>query len=295
VRTAAPVPGLFVLALVSGAGIAMVHPEGLRALHHIEKLPAALGTSVFLIGGYWGFAGGGWLGALLVSSMGLGGLWWLLLMPVCGSVLVYVLRLRLAVETAADRDRDAAVGVRDGHCPFWPLFFMTVPVVLGLTVLPSLLPTYLNEQGLTLVAGGSANLAFGVGLAGGSLFWGSILRRAGQLWGATLTPLVGVPLLLVYVQRATQPHALWLLAASAFWVGAPYPLLVALARYARGPALGTRLAVIVGGAWGLASIALLGFGALAEQFGVRFVLYLGCGCFVVAVAVGARLLAGGRR
>ena len=286
-RSQAALPGLVGLVLVTGVGVAIIHPEGLRALHRLESLPPALGTSVFLVGGYCGFAGGAWLGAVLVSSQGLHGLLWLLLLPVLGSVLVKGLRIRLAVETAADSELpDSNAAPRRS---FWPLFFMTVPIATGLTVFPSLLPTYLNEAGFALVAGGSAMLVFGAGIVGGSLFWGSVLRRSGQLRGATLTLLAGLPFLLLYVRWATRPGALWLLCAGAFWMGAPYPLLVSLARYARGPALGTRLAVIVGGTWGLASLVLLALGPVAERHGVQLVLYLGCSCFAVAAVVGLLL------
>jgi FSR family fosmidomycin resistance protein-like MFS transporter len=44
---------------VSGVGIAMVHPEGLRAVHRLKRIQPAVGTAVFMAAGFLGFAGGG--------------------------------------------------------------------------------------------------------------------------------------------------------------------------------------------------------------------------------------------
>ncbi len=65
---------LFVFGVISGSGIAVAHPEGLRAIHTLDRISPALSTAVFMTSGFFGFASGGMISALLVSSYGLKGL-----------------------------------------------------------------------------------------------------------------------------------------------------------------------------------------------------------------------------
>ncbi|MHC4726772.1 MAG: MFS transporter, partial [Planctomycetota bacterium] len=50
---------MIILAVVSGCGIAIVHPEGLRAIHSLGRIPPAVSTAVFMAGGFLGYASGG--------------------------------------------------------------------------------------------------------------------------------------------------------------------------------------------------------------------------------------------
>ncbi|GAI41551.1 unnamed protein product, partial [marine sediment metagenome] len=51
-----------------------------------------------MAGGFIGYAVGGWVPTLLVSGFGLKGLYWLLLCPIVGVLLIAFLKIRLAVE-----------------------------------------------------------------------------------------------------------------------------------------------------------------------------------------------------
>ena len=68
-------PAMIALAAVSGVGIAIVHPEGLRAVHRLRRVQPAVSTAVFMAGGFLGYAGGGAVSAFLVSNFGLEGLY----------------------------------------------------------------------------------------------------------------------------------------------------------------------------------------------------------------------------
>ena len=44
-RGASAFPAMLLLAIVSGFGIALVHPEGLRGVHRLERIPPAVSTA----------------------------------------------------------------------------------------------------------------------------------------------------------------------------------------------------------------------------------------------------------
>ena len=66
---------LLLLSGVSGIGIAMVHPESLRAVHRLKRIRPAVSTAVFMAGGFFGFAGGSAISTFLVSRFGMSGLY----------------------------------------------------------------------------------------------------------------------------------------------------------------------------------------------------------------------------
>ncbi|MCX5637350.1 MAG: hypothetical protein NTX52_06620 [Planctomycetota bacterium] len=76
------------LAVVSGFGIAITHPEALRAVHALERIPPAISTAVFMTGGFVGYAGGGAVSTILVSRFALEGLYPLLLCPILGVAMI---------------------------------------------------------------------------------------------------------------------------------------------------------------------------------------------------------------
>ena len=59
-------PSMLLLAVVSGIGIALVHPEGLRGVHRLKRIPPAVSTAVFMAGGFLGYASGGAVSAFLL-------------------------------------------------------------------------------------------------------------------------------------------------------------------------------------------------------------------------------------
>ncbi len=276
-----PFTGLLVLSLAAGVGIALAHPEGLRALHAIEDLPAALGTAVFLVAGYFGYAAGSWIAAVIVERLGLQGLWILAAPSVAAVALVVLSKAKLAVDKERSEEKPPPrIGAPVDAVPFWPLAVAATPLVTGTLILGALLPSHLNNLGFSLKYGGLANLAFGGSGAIGALLMSSLAHR----WGYTRVSLVGLalgaPLVAAYLAVCGAPWALVLLMASGICVGGVFPLLVTLSRYATGPALGRRMGVIVGGTWGTANFLLIGLGPIAERIGIGPVLHLAWICFV---------------
>ena len=93
---------------VSGIGIAMVHPSGLRGVQSLYGIPAGMTTPVFMTGGFLGCAVAPWLSGILVERFGLKGL--LIFFPIVLVVvfLIHISRIRIAVDSgnAGKKPRD---------------------------------------------------------------------------------------------------------------------------------------------------------------------------------------------
>ena len=278
------------LVIVSGCGIAVTHPEGLRGVHEIKLIQPAMSTAIFMAGGFVGFAGGGYFAAFLVERFGLEGLFWLSIFSASGIILLIALRVRLAVETAEDKELISIDG--KPRVPFWPLMLMAIPATSATTVFYTLIPTRLNELGSTLTYGGLSTLILGIGSAIGYILWAKVAHKKGALGASVMLHLAGVPLMYVYLWMIESQLAMVALFFVGLTASAAYPLIVTIARNAKGPGLGQRMALIVGGAWGLSALPLKLLSPVAESasYGLHFVLALSPIGYVLAAAVGIALM-----
>lgn len=284
-------PWLYLAVILTGCGIAVVHPEGLRAVHALDRLPSAMSTAVFMTGGFLGFAGGAWVGTALVSRFGLQGLVGIAAITIAGLCVFFIMPIRLAVEHDGP---EPGIGSPRPTMPqmlsFWSVFYIAVPTAIGSTLVASLLPTRLNELGFPLTHGGMAVLLFGGGSAVGALAWALLARRRGELVCVAASLMLGIPFLVAYLILIKSGWAIVLLMVTGACAGAAYPILVALARNTAGPVLGTRMAFMVGGTWGTASIVLFALGPVAERWGSQPPLYCGAAGYFIAGILALRLL-----
>ena len=261
---------LILLAVVSGCGIAIVHPEGLRAVHWLRSIPPAISTAVFMAGGFLGYASGGAISALLVSRFGLKGLYPLALCPVIGIVMVIFLRIRLAVERKVLNKNEAQK--EENNLPFWLIMAMAIPAAVSTTILVALLPTVLNELGFELTFGGFSTMMFGLGGAVGSFVWANIARKKNELKCSIAALFLVVPFLVIYLLFINSRTAIWILFGAGFCAIAAYILMITLSRYAIGLSLGQRMGFMVGGTWALANIVFMALLPVAEHFGTNVIL-----------------------
>ena len=261
---------VLLLSGASGIGIAMVHPESLRAVHRLKRIRPAVSTAVFMAGGFFGFASGSAISAFLVSRFGLQGLYALALCPVIGIVMVILLRIRLAVEPKVPKKNK--VRTEDRGLAFWLIMAMAMPAAVSTMILASLLPTVLNELGFELTFGGLSATMFGLGGAVGSFVWANLADRKGELRCTILAHFLVIPFLVVYLMFLDRAAAIWLLFGAGFFTVAAYILIITLARHAIGFGLGRRMGFIVGGTWAFADLVFLGLLPIAEHFGSDLVL-----------------------
>jgi FSR family fosmidomycin resistance protein-like MFS transporter len=264
-RGAAAFPVMLLLAVVSGVGIALVHPEGLRGVHRLKRIPPALSTAVFMAGGFLGYASGGAVSAFLVSRFGFQGLYPLVICSVLSIAAVLLLRVRLAVEPKAPNENLNRTMDRY-RLPFWLIFAMAMPAAVSTTILSILLPTALNELGFELTFGGFSTTMFGLGGAAGSFVWAYLARKRGELSCAIVALFLNLPFLLAYLLLRQYRAAIWILLGIGFCTVSAYTLMITLSRHATGPTLGQRLGVMVGGTWALAYIIFMGLPLVAEHF-----------------------------
>jgi FSR family fosmidomycin resistance protein-like MFS transporter len=261
---------MFLLAVVSGCGIAIVHPEALRAVHRLRRIPPAVSTAVFMAGGFLGFASGGAVSAFLVSRFGLQGLYPLALCPVIGIVMIIFLRIRLAVERKLRNNSVARTG--ENRLPFWSIMAMAMPAAVSTLVLANLLPTVLNELGFELTFGGFSTTMFGLGGAVGSFVWANIARKKGELNCLIAALFLVIPFLVAYLLLIETRAAIWILFGAGFCAVSAYILMITLSRYAVGLNLGQRMGFMVGGTWALASIIFMALLPVVEYFGTYLIL-----------------------
>ena len=263
---------LALLALISGCGIAIAHPEGLRSIYSLDRIPPAISTAVFMTGGFVGFAFGGTVSTVLVSRFGLQGLCPLILCPAGGILMAILLKIRMAVEPRKSNTNEA--DVTGSYLPFWLVMAMGLPAAVSTTLLAALLPTRLSELGFSLTFGGFSITVLGLGGAVGSFIWASVAHRKGELLCSTIALFLVIPFLLPYLVLMDNRIAVWLLSGTGFFSFSAYILTITLARHAAGLNLGQRMGVIVGGTWALANIVFMALVPVAEHFGTHTVLTL---------------------
>lgn len=272
------------LAVVSGCGIGITHPESLRAIHALGRIPPAISTAVFMTGGFMGYASGGAISTILVSRFGLEGLYPLLLCPMLGIAMILLLKIRMAAEQ--DSDNTDAPGLAGKRVPFWLIMAMALPAAVSTTIVATLLPTRLNELGFGLTFGGFAITVYGIGGALGAFLWGAVAHKKGELRCSVLAVFLVVPFLVAYLLLIDHRSALWLLSGAGFCSFAAYILTITLARNAVGPNLGRRMGFIVGGTWAFSNVVFLALVPVAEHFGTNIVLGMSPIGYVVSGAFG---------
>ena len=271
-RSLAGIVLVVVLGIISGSGVGVAHPEGLRAIHTLDRIRPSLSTALFMTAGFFGFASGGAISAWLVASYGLPGLYPLIPLLVLGVVTMRLSRVRLAVEHDMPNGNGQAIPVSAGMLPFWKVWSIGLPAAISATAIQQLTPTYLHELGFDLKFGGFSTAMFGWGGAIGPFLWTIIAHRTGDLSASIWAFLLSTPFLVLYLMFADHAGAAWLLFGVGFSSMSAYILTVTLARQSRGFNLGQRMALIVGGTWGIASLALLVVAPLADWVGTGLIL-----------------------
>jgi FSR family fosmidomycin resistance protein-like MFS transporter len=261
---------MILLAMVSGIGIAIVHPEGLRAIHSLGRIPSAVTTAVFMAGGFLGYASGGAVSAFLVSRYGLKGLYPVILCPVIGIVLIILLKIRLAVERKGKK-KDLAQS-EYLRLSFWLIMAMAMPAAVSTTILTSLLPTLLNELGFELTFGGYSTTMFSLGATVGAFVWAYIAAKKGELKCSVIALFLVIPFLIAYLVLIEHKMAIWLLFGTGFCAMSAYILMITISRHTTGLSLGQRMGFMVGGTWALAFIVFSALLPVAEHFGTDVLL-----------------------
>lgn len=273
---------LLAMIAIGGIGVGSTHPEGLRAIHTLDKIPSAHVTAFFMSGGIAGFAIGCYVGPVLIEWFGLKGLLWPVLFAALSLMAMMILRVRLAVDegTKSNFDTDR------NQVRFWHVMLIAVPMCTATTIFVGLLPTRLEELGFSLSMGGFSIMAYNLGGAIGAFAWVWFAGKKSNLYAANLASFLAMPILIVYLLVIEQEWAKYLLFLGGICGLGGFPLLVTIARHAVGGSLGLRMGFIVGGTWGIAAIIMMLAGPLAEAKSVSLVIKLSISLYLVSSVMG---------
>ena len=266
------------IALVAGFGIAVVHPEGLRAVHGLDKIPSSLSTAVFMVAGFLGFSSGALLSSTLTEHFGLQSIACLYTLAPVAAAPLFFSGIRLPIDTGKEKVKSALEQKENiPHVPFRPLFAMAATLATCSQIQATLLPSHLfKEAGYSLSFSGLSFTLFGIGGMVGAITWGALAPRLGHLRVLLFSTVIGAPLTLLYlllVPYSKMDAAL--LAFTAFIVYTGFPLCITLARYADSSLrLSQRMGIISGGSWGIAAGVLWLLGPISEHTGMGPLLHL---------------------
>ncbi len=271
-RSTAGVVLLIALGAVSGLGIGVTHPEGLRAVHTLQRIRPSTATAAFMTTGFLGYSFGAYLATHLVERSGLPGLYVLLLWPAAGVAAIFLSRVRLAVN--GDPESPSTTGSAAQQLPFLLIMAMALPAAISTTIITTLLPKHLDSLGFALKFGGLSMTIFGWGGTIGPYLWAALAHRKGDLRCAGVAFLGAAPVAVLYLVLIKSAGASALLFAVGFFATSAYVLTITLARSCPGANLGRRMGWIVGGTWFLAYLVFLPLAWLAEYIGTGIILAL---------------------
>ncbi len=279
-----PLLWLSAIALISGAGVGMTHPESLRAVHRLDGISSSVSSAVFMGGGVLGFAFGSVASTHLHARFGFAGL-----VPFCAAAVVLLVVLMLAgIRLAVERDETERQARRrqhghQQHVPFRVVMAISILIICSVQILLWIVPQHISAIGADLTRGGQAVSLFTLAGGIGGMALARFAARRGELRLIIVMLAVSIPFVLGYVVLLRHSISVVLLSAGGFFGFGAYPIMVSMARHSTGPNLGQRMGLIVGGIWLFACVLPMVLGPVAEYLGTGFVILLTPAGFVLAL------------
>lgn len=262
---------LTAMLFICGLGIGMTHPELLRALHTLDKISSAVGTSIFMAGGVGGFAFGGWIATGLVHRWGFESM-----SSFCAAcVLVGLILLLMRIQMARDESQtESSTEAEKQQISFWPIYILAIVAGSASASLVWAIPQALHQAGFELTFGGFSVMLFCLASGVGGIVVSRRAARWGELKVCAWMMAAGVPFGLLYPVWINHRASVVLVALMGLLCYGAYPLMVSMARHSRGGNLGNRMGLIVGGTWLVAGFAPRLLAPVAHRMGLKFVLLI---------------------
>jgi MFS family permease len=263
-------PVILGFTVVSAAGVGIIHPECLRGIHTLNKIPPAVSTSVFMAGGILGFAFGGYTSTALITKFSMPGLYFFVLCSALAILLVALTKNTLAVESKTKNAIPASP--EKVHPPFVLIMLMATFAAISTATIVWIMPQRLHELGFELTFGGFTVMLFSVAGGLGSFLWAFFAHKKGELPCAIFALFLGLPFFVAYDLLIQNRFAVWFVFAASFCCFGAYPLMVTIGRYSTGMTLGRRMGFIVGGTWLISSMFPAILAPLAKTIGMQTIL-----------------------
>jgi FSR family fosmidomycin resistance protein-like MFS transporter len=278
---------LLLFLVISGLGVSCFHPQAAALAGHFSGPRKGVGLSLFMLGGNVGYG----LGPVIILSIVLGlgpRRSYVALLPAAIFALLLARylpgdALPLPAVRAEERAKNA-VTLRD-LSPFAHLWLIVWLRSTAIISLATFLPTLQTMRGLSLAGGGSSFTVFMICGAMGGFVGGALSDRFGRKRIVVLSLLLIIPAFYGFLHVTTRWtfFCLALLGFFSFLGEAPC---IAMAQETVPGRGGTMSGLIMGFAWGMAGLGVLGTGVLADMFGIEqaigYLLYLPATAFILA-------------
>lgn len=276
-----PLLWLSLISLLCGAGVGMSHPEALKAIHRLDGISSAVSSSVFMAGGVMGFAFSGWISTYLYQWYGMK-----FLAPFCAaSIFAMLVMIALRVRLAVERDEAVRQAKWEQSQPvsFWLIMAIATLGACSAQTLSWIVPQRISELGADLTLGGLAVSMFSLAGGVGGIVMSRKAHRLGEMVMIRRMLMTGIPFVTAYLFWMQYRWAVGLLFVGAFFCFGAYPIMVSAARHSKGPNLGRRMGLIVGGIWLVACLLPMLLGPVAEHWGTLPIVFCVPVGFVLAL------------
>jgi FSR family fosmidomycin resistance protein-like MFS transporter len=256
---------LLFLVGTAGLGSAAFHPPAFSSVIRSGAGSKGGAMGIFLSGGNMGFFLGPVVAGILVSYYGLPGT--LILLPVGLVVAVLLLKFRGVKKTL----EPLGLGT-GGHANYRLVALLAAITAFRTTTITSVstfLPMYFVARGYTLILATTiASIWLGVGILG-QLGGGFLSDRVGRRPVIATSLILGSVSFYGFLATASWLSAI-LLIASGILIYANWSVIVTMSSEAAPRHVGTVAGFMLGFSIGVGGIAALGFGALADLFGLHY-------------------------
>ncbi len=283
-----PSYGLLVMFLIlGGLGSACFHPQAAALAGHFSGPRRGFGISLFMLGGNVGYGFGPMLILAIVLGLGMSRSYVALLPAVIFAfILVRYLPDSVIPRPAEQNDRAVGRGIRSGDLVsfsiLWLVVWLRSTAILSLS---TFLPTFQILHGFSLAAGGGAFTILILAGAVGGFVGGMLSDRIGRKWVVIVSLITGIPAFYLFLYLPGRWTFVSLAVLGFLLFSGESPCVVMAQEMFPGKG-GTMSSLIMGFAWGMAGVGLLGTGMLADAFGMdqamRFLPYLPTAALILA-------------
>ena len=272
--------------LIGGLGVALFHPEAVRAARGAAGLIPGSALAVFAVGGNLGFALGPALVAPLAAGFGIEAAGLVALIPLAAAGLVVAGGAHAGADDRAQTAGAVPAGARD-----WRMFSFASAAATARTGfafgLMAFIPSWFAaELGSSVALGSAAVAAMLVAGAAGTYLGGRLSDTYGRARVILVSLAVVVPLAVVLPLASVVPAVALLVLIGVAMDANFYPLVI-VAQDALPDRVGLASGVVIGVSVGLGAGCTSVLGALADARGIEAALWGCVGLAVLALACAA--------